>query len=81
MDDTDERVLDLLGLNCPLPVLKTRRALARLRPGARLRVLASDPMAALDLPHMCAEDGHILVETLREADRLIFVVVRGPAAD
>lgn len=81
MDDTDERVLDLLGLNCPLPVLKTRRALARMSPGARLRVLASDPMAALDLPHMCAEDGHTLVETLREADRLIFVVVRGPAAN
>ena len=69
--------LDLVGLNCPLPVLKSRRALARLMPGARLEVLTSDPLAAIDIPHMCAEDGHRLVEQRREGTRTIFLIERG----
>ncbi len=73
----DEIVLDLVGLNCPLPVLKSRKALAGLTQGARLRVLASDPMSAIDLPHMCAQDGHRLLAQSREGDRLIFVIERG----
>ena len=55
------RVVDLRGLNCPLPVLKTKKALAGMVPGARLVVLATDPMAAIDIPHHCAEAGHALL--------------------
>lgn len=73
----DEIVLDLVGLNCPLPVLKSRKALAGLTQGTRLRVLASDPMSAIDLPHMCNQDGHRLLAQSREGDRLIFVIERG----
>ncbi len=50
--------LDARGLICPLPVLKARRRLAGLPPGAVLRVLADDPAAVVDLPHFCAEAGH-----------------------
>lgn len=71
-----ETELDLVGLLCPLPVLKSRRALTGMAPGARLRVIASDPMAAIDVPHMCAQDGHVLVDQTRDGNRLIFVIER-----
>jgi tRNA 2-thiouridine synthesizing protein A len=77
-DDDGPRTLDLLGLNCPLPVLKTRRALARLAPGERLVVLASDPLAAVDLPHLCAEDGHRLVSLTRQGVEIRVEIERGP---
>ncbi len=75
--ETAETVLDLIGLNCPLPVLKSRRALAQMAPGAWLRVLASDPMSAIDVPHMCNQDGHRLIDQTRDGDRLVFVIERG----
>ena len=50
--------LDCLGLLCPLPVLKARKRLIGMAAGQVLRVLASDKMAAIDLPHFCAEAGH-----------------------
>jgi len=54
MDET----LDLRGLKCPLPALLAKKALARLRPGAALTVLADDPMSVVDIPHMCHGEGH-----------------------
>jgi tRNA 2-thiouridine synthesizing protein A len=54
MDET----LDLRGLKCPLPALMTRKALAKLPPGTALTVLADDPMAVVDIPHMCHGEGH-----------------------
>jgi tRNA 2-thiouridine synthesizing protein A len=54
MDET----LDLRGLKCPLPAMLAKKALARLAPGTRLCVLADDPMAVVDIPHMCHREGH-----------------------
>jgi tRNA 2-thiouridine synthesizing protein A len=54
MDET----LDLRGLKCPLPAMMTRKALARLKPGTVLIVLADDPLASVDIPHMCHGEGH-----------------------
>jgi tRNA 2-thiouridine synthesizing protein A len=53
--------LDARGLLCPLPVLKARKRLGALAPGAVLRVLADDPAARIDFPHFCAETGHALI--------------------
>jgi tRNA 2-thiouridine synthesizing protein A len=53
--------LDARGLLCPLPVLKARKRLGALAPGAVLRVVADDPAALVDIPHFCAEAGHALV--------------------
>lgn len=75
--DDDPKRLDLVGLNCPLPVLKSRRALAGMPPGARLEVVASDPMSAIDIPHMCAEDDHRLLAQRRDDARLVFLIERG----
>ena len=54
-------ILDLRGLKCPLPALMTRLHLARLAPGAYLKVLADDPLAVVDIPHMCGQEGHAVI--------------------
>jgi len=46
--------LDTRGLKCPLPVLKARKRLKEMPPGAVLTVLADDPAAIIDFPHFCA---------------------------
>jgi tRNA 2-thiouridine synthesizing protein A len=53
-----DEALDLRGLKCPLPAMLAKKALARLSPGAALMVLADDPLAAVDIPHMCHGEGH-----------------------
>jgi tRNA 2-thiouridine synthesizing protein A len=52
--------LDLRGLKCPLPVLKSRKRLSALPPGTVLELLTTDPLAVIDIAHMCREDGNIL---------------------
>ena len=54
---------DLRGLKCPLPVLKARKRLAAMPVGALLWVETTDPLARLDIPAFCAEDGHRLVKS------------------
>ena len=58
--DWDEEV-DARGLLCPLPVLRARRRLEALPPGALLRLLTDDPAALVDVPHFCAETGHTVL--------------------
>ncbi|MCC5973916.1 MAG: sulfurtransferase TusA family protein [Rubellimicrobium sp.] len=53
---------------CPLPVLRARKVLAGMEPGAVLRVLADDAMARIDLPHFCGEAGHAHLGITEEAD-------------
>lgn len=50
--------IDCEGLLCPLPVLRARKRLLAMAAGQVLCIRASDPMAAVDLPHFCAEAGH-----------------------
>lgn len=57
--ERDAQELDARGLLCPLPVLKARKALSALPSGAVLAVVADDPAAIVDIPHFCAEQGHI----------------------
>jgi tRNA 2-thiouridine synthesizing protein A len=59
-----ETLLDTKGLNCPLPILKAKRRLSDLPPGALLRVLASDPVTRRDFPAFCAQAGHQLLESV-----------------
>ena len=69
--------LDLRGLKCPLPALFARRALARLAPGVELEVLADDPLAAVDIPHMCHQENHAVVRVTRDGDITRLVLRRG----
>ena len=66
--------LDLTGLKCPLPALKTRKALKTLKPGEGLEVHCTDPLAAIDIPNLLNETGDRLQSTRRDGDRLVFVV-------
>jgi tRNA 2-thiouridine synthesizing protein A len=72
--------LDARGLLCPLPVLKARKRLQGLGPGALLRMVADDPAAVVDVPHFCAEAGHVIVaETRGEGAERIWTIRRGPS--
>ena len=71
-----KQTLDLSGLKCPLPALMTRKALAGLPPGATMIVLASDPLAVVDIPHMCGEDGHALESVSSEGGTSRFRIRR-----
>ncbi len=75
--DTHIEELDARGLLCPLPVLKARKRLKALRSGARLRVVADDPAAVVDVPHFCVEQGHRLIEQAKTDGALIFVIEKG----
>lgn len=66
--------LDTRGLKCPLPVLKARKRLQSLAPGDILTVEATDPMAAIDIPHFCAESGHELVSQSQADEVYIFEI-------
>ena len=50
--------LDLRGLKCPLPVLRARKYLSKQEHGHQVTILTTDPLAVIDIPHMCHEDGH-----------------------
>lgn len=66
--------LDLAGLKCPLPAMRTKKALARLNPGDRLEVLCTDPMAAIDIPHLVNTSGDRLVASSCHDNNLVFLI-------
>ena len=70
-------VYDLKGLNCPLPVLKARKRLAGMRPGDRLWVETTDPLAVIDMPAFCQQEKHRLVETVSMPGGHRFLIERG----
>jgi tRNA 2-thiouridine synthesizing protein A len=66
--------LDLTGLRCPLPALKTRKALKSLVPGDRLEVHCTDPLSVIDIPNLIRETGD-RVEVDRRAEKLIVFMI------
>jgi tRNA 2-thiouridine synthesizing protein A len=70
-------VYDLKGLNCPLPVLKARKRLAGMPAGGRIWLETTDPLAVVDIPAFCSNDGHRLVETVALGGGHRFLVERG----
>jgi tRNA 2-thiouridine synthesizing protein A len=71
-----ETLLDTQGLSCPLPILKAKRALNALPPGALLRVLASDPVTRRDFPAFCRQTGHELVASSEPAAGVYHFLIR-----
>lgn len=70
-----ETHLDLRGLKCPLPALKTRKALGGLEPGALLVVECTDPLAAIDIPNLLNETRDVL-ETQTQRDGALLFRIR-----
>lgn len=66
--------LDLTGLKCPLPALKTRKALKPLRVGDRLEVHCTDPLSVIDIPNLIRETGDRIEMTERNEQRIVFLI-------
>ena len=56
------RTVDARGLECPLPLVLAKTTLEELPPGAEIKVLATDPEAAIDLAAWAADEGHAFTE-------------------
>ena len=67
-----ETVLQLQGLKCPLPALRTRKALLAARPGDHVVVECTDPLAAIDIPTLVQQSGDVLEASTRAGDVLSF---------
>lgn len=72
--------LDLTGLKCPLPVLKTRKALKALMAGDRLEVHCTDPLSVIDIPSLIRETGDRVEIVEREEKRIVFMIEKTSGA-
>jgi len=71
-----QKELDTRGLNCPLPILKAKKALAELSSGDLLRVVCTDPGSTRDFQAFARQTGHELVEQSSSADEFVHVLKR-----
>ena len=73
-----ETNLNLRGLKCPLPALKTRKALTRLGSGDELVVECTDPLAGIDIPNLLRETGDALEGSETAGGVLTFRIRKRP---
>jgi tRNA 2-thiouridine synthesizing protein A len=66
--------LDLAGLKCPLPALKTRKALKSIAPGDFLEVHCTDPLSVIDIPNLIRETGDKVDISERSDRRIVFLI-------
>lgn len=72
MDFHDE--LDAKGLNCPLPILRAKKAVNKLDSGQVLKIVATDPGSVKDFEAFCNQTGHKLLESTEEAGTFVFYI-------
>lgn len=73
MSDSDF-VLDASGLNCPLPIMKAKKAMLSMPVGSVLKVIATDPGSIKDFPALCKTTGYELVSSADEDEKYIYFV-------
>ena len=71
-----EQVLDAQGLNCPLPIIKAKKALKDLPTGSTLRILATDPGSVADFAAFCRTTGNELLESKQDGKVFNFLIKR-----
>lgn len=71
-----DQVLDVKGLNCPLPILRAKKALKDIQTGGTLQVLATDPGAVKDFEAFCRTTGNELLESKIDGNVFSFVIKR-----
>jgi tRNA 2-thiouridine synthesizing protein A len=76
-EEPAEILVDARGHHCPVPTLRLRRALEDAAPGARVRLLADDPMARIDVPHFAGQAGFELLAQ-SEAEGALSFLIRKP---
>jgi tRNA 2-thiouridine synthesizing protein A len=74
-----EHTLDAKGLNCPLPILKARKALKDVPPGEILEVLSTDPGSVADFQAFCRQTGNELMESTTDESVYRFLIKRTAA--
>lgn len=79
MSDTSDvtKELDTTGLNCPMPILRAKKALKELQPGDILRVTATDPGSVKDFEAFAKQTGNELLDSLTEGDTFIYRLKKG----
>ncbi|MGQ3072946.1 MAG: sulfurtransferase TusA family protein [Ferrovibrionaceae bacterium] len=71
-----DRILDTSGLNCPLPLLKLKKAIRTIPPGGLIEIIASDPGAPEDFAAFCTAEGHDLVDATAADGRYTALIRR-----
>lgn len=69
--------LDMRGVDCPLPMLKTKTQLVRMEAGQVLRVRATDPHSVLDFVTLCDKTGHALIRRWQDDEVFYFLIRKG----
>jgi tRNA 2-thiouridine synthesizing protein A len=77
VDETEDRVLDCRGLQCPMPVVWVGREIRALGPGRVLKVLATDRGAVADFPAWAIDTGNEVLQWHEDGDHLVFYIRRG----
>ena len=73
---SDEILVDARGHRCPVPTLRLRRALEAAPSGGRVRLLADDPLARIDVPHFAAQAGATVLEQVETDGALSFLLAK-----
>ena len=73
--------LDLTGLRCPIPALKTRKALTSVSPGDVLEVHCTDPLSVIDIPNLIWATGDRVEITERGEGRIVFLIEKAEGLD
>jgi tRNA 2-thiouridine synthesizing protein A len=71
-----ETVLDLRGLNCPIPVLRAKKALRTIPVGGTLILECTDPLTVIDVPHFVNQTGHLLTTQEQRGKLYLFHIVK-----
>ncbi len=68
------KIVDARGLHCPMPVIKTKKALDEISSGEILEVKTTDPASRADIPALVNRLGYYLIESKEEAEEFIFII-------
>ena len=74
---TFDKELDTTGLNCPMPIMKTKKMLQSLEAGQVLHMMATDPGTRSDIPALIRKIGGQLIETSEEGGKIHFYIKKG----
>ncbi len=69
-----DQVLDTKGLNCPLPILKAKKAISQMETGQILEVHSTDPGSVMDFEALCRQTGHQLLESNQQNGIYVFLL-------
>lgn len=66
--------LDVSGHKCPIPVLRLRRMIEKIKADEKIELMATDPMTLIDVPNFCREAGHIVENVIETADNILYLI-------